>query len=82
MLRDLAPKYGLDPENVVLMLLGQEDWARFNSDVFMHTVVPNLARLGLITERTEEKYRACGILYGDRFGRGVDADVQASLRGQ
>ena len=82
MLRDLAPKYGLDPENVVLMLLGQEDWARFNSDVFMHTVVPNLARLGLITERTEEKYRARGILYGDRFGRGVDADVQASLRGQ
>jgi P-aminobenzoate N-oxygenase AurF len=82
MLRDLAPKYGLDPESVVLMLLGQEDWARFNSDVFMHTVVPNLARLGLITERTEEKYRARGILYGDRFGRGVDADVQASLRGQ
>jgi hypothetical protein len=82
MLRDLAPKYGLDPENVVLMLLGQEDWARFNSDVFMHTVVPNLARLGLITERTEEKYRARGILYGDRFGRGVDPDVQASLRGQ
>jgi hypothetical protein len=82
MLRDLAPKYGLDPESVVLMLLGQEDWARFNSDVFMHTVVPNLARLGLITERTEAKYRACGILYGDRFGRGVDADVQASLRGQ
>ena len=35
MLRDLAPKYGLDPESVVLMLLGQEDWARFNSDVFM-----------------------------------------------
>jgi para-aminobenzoate N-oxygenase AurF len=82
MLHDLAPKYGLDPENVVLMLLGQEDWARFNSDVFMHTVVPNLARLGLITERTEEKYRARGILFGDRFGRGVDADVQASLRGQ
>jgi len=82
MLRDLAPKYGLDPESVVLMLLGQEDWARFNSDVFMHTIVPNLARLGLITVRTEEKYRARGILYGDRFGRGVDADVQASLRGQ
>jgi len=82
MLRDLAPKYGLDPDSVVLMLLGQEDWARFNSDVFMHTVVPNLARLGLITERTEAKYRAHGILYGDRFGHGVDADVQASLRGQ
>jgi hypothetical protein len=81
MLRDLAPKYGLDPENVVLMLLGQENWAVFNSEIFMHTVIPNLARLGLITERTESRYRACGIMAGDRFGAAVDADVQASLRG-
>jgi hypothetical protein len=82
MLRDLCPKYGLDPESVVLMLLGQENWAVFNSEVFMHTVVPNLARLGLITERTEGKYRTCGIMSGDRFGTGVDADVTASLRGE
>jgi len=81
MLRDLAPKYGLDPDNVVLMLLGQENWAQINSDVFMHTVIPNLARLGLITQRTEEKYRKRGIMWGDRFGRAVDADVQASLPG-
>ncbi len=79
MLRELCPKYGLDPDNVVAMLLSQPDWARFNSDVFMHTVVPNLARLGLITERTESRYRACGILWGDRFGSGTDADVQSSL---
>jgi len=81
MLRDLAPKYGLDPESVALMLLGQEGWAEFNSEVFMHTVVPNLARLGLITERTESRYRACGIMWGNRFGAGTDADVAASLRG-
>jgi hypothetical protein len=81
MLRDLAPRYGLDPDNVVQMLLDQEDWAKFNSDVFMHTVIPNLVRLGLITERTEDRYRACGMLYGDRFGRGTDADLQASLCG-
>ena len=81
MLRELCPKYGLDPDNVVAMLLSQPDWARFNSDVFMHTVVPNLARLGLITERTEAGYRACGILWGDRFGFGTDADVQSSLAG-
>ena len=79
MLRDLCPKYGLDPENVVVMLLGQENWAQFNSDVFMHTVIPNLARLGLITDRTEAKYRARGIMWGDRFGRAPDADVQASM---
>jgi len=64
---------------VVAMLLAQPEWARFNSDVFMHTVVPNLARLGLITERTESRYRACGILWGNRFGSGTDADVQSSL---
>src|SRR4030095_12780570 len=57
MLRDLAPKYGLEPENVVQMGLAMPDWAKLNSDLFMHTVVPNLARLGLITERTETKYR-------------------------
>jgi hypothetical protein len=79
MLRDLAPRYGLDPENVVQMTLGMDDWAAMNSQVYMHTVVPNLARLGLITERTEERYRAVGILYGDRFGRGTDPEVQASL---
>ncbi len=81
MLRDLAPRYGLDPESVALMLLQTENWAEFNSEVFMHTVVPNLARLGLITERTESKYRACGIMWGNRFGAGTDADVAASLRG-
>jgi 1,2-phenylacetyl-CoA epoxidase catalytic subunit len=79
MLRELGPRYGLDPENVVLMLMDQPQWAKFNSDVFMHTVIPNLARLGLITERTEAGYRSRGILYGDRFGRGTDADVEASL---
>jgi hypothetical protein len=81
MLRDLAPRYGLDPENVVQMLLDSPEWPAFNSEVFMHTVVPNLARLGLITERTESKYRAVGIMSGDRFGTGPDKDVQASLAG-
>jgi len=79
MLHVLGPKYGLDPENVVAMMLSIPDWAKLNSDLFMHTVVPNLARLGLITERTESRYRERGILFGDRFGSGVDSDVQASM---
>ncbi|MBM4270002.1 MAG: ferritin-like domain-containing protein [Deltaproteobacteria bacterium] len=79
MLNVLGPKYGLDPHAVVQIGLSLPDWAKINSDLYMHTVVPNLARLGLITERTEEKYRACGIMFGDRFGTGVDADVQASM---
>ena len=79
MLRDLGPKYGLDPEKTAAMLLASPDWPVFNSEIFMHTVVPNLARLGLITERTEQRYRARGILTGDRFGTPPDTDVQASL---
>jgi P-aminobenzoate N-oxygenase AurF len=79
MLKDLGPKYGLAPDSVVQMMLGMPDWAKFNSDVYMHTVVPNLARLGLITERTEPGYRKVGIMFGDRFGRGIDADVIASM---
>jgi hypothetical protein len=79
MLRLLGPKYDLDADAVVQMTLGLPDWAKINSDLFMHTVVPNLARLGLITERTEAKYRAVGIMFGDRFGTGIDADVQASM---
>jgi len=67
MLRLLAPKYGLDPDNVVQSTLAMPEWPALNSEIFMHTVVPNLKRLNLITERTEDAYRRIGILYGDRF---------------
>jgi hypothetical protein len=80
MLRDLAPRYGLDPDQVLRVLHSAPDWAALNSEVYMHTVIPNLARLGLITERTEARYRASGILWGDRFGTAPDADVAASLQ--
>ena len=33
-----------------------------NSGVYMHTVMPNLQRLGLVSERTESKYRKLGML--------------------
>ena len=79
MLHDLGPKYGLDPDGVAQMVLQSPEWPKFNSDIFMHTVIPNLARLGLITERTESKYRARAMMFGDRFGTGIDGDVQASL---
>jgi hypothetical protein len=29
----------------------------------MHTVIPNLRNLGLITERTEDKWRKVGMMY-------------------
>lgn len=63
MLRLLGPKYGLDPDNIVLSTLALPQWPALNSEVYMHTVVPNLKRLGLITERTEDAYRRIGVVY-------------------
>lgn len=67
MLRQFGPKYGLDPENVVQTMLTLPEWPALNSEVYMHTVVPNLARLGLITERTEGAYRKIGVLHGEKY---------------
>ncbi|MBI1815938.1 MAG: hypothetical protein HYR72_13245 [Deltaproteobacteria bacterium] len=67
MLRLLGPKYGLDPDNVVQSTLAMPEWPALNSEIFMHTVMPNLFRLGLITERTEPEYRRIGMIHGDRF---------------
>ena len=63
MLRMLGPKYGLEPEAVVEMFLNIPEWKMVNSKLYMHTVVPNLKRLGLITERTEADWRRLGMLY-------------------
>jgi len=67
MLRLLGPKYGLDPESVVEMVLGLPEWPAINSEVYMHTVIPNLKRLGLITKRTESDWRRLGMMHGDKF---------------
>jgi hypothetical protein len=63
MLRLLGPKYDLDPETVVQVMLSLPEWPVINSEVFMHTVVPNLKRLGLITERTEPEWRRVGMIH-------------------
>jgi hypothetical protein len=68
MLHRFGSKYGLDPDAVVEMMLGLPDWPLINSRIYMHTVVPNLKRLGLITERTEERYRKIGILHDQPYG--------------
>jgi hypothetical protein len=66
MLRLFGPKYGLDPDAVVQSVQAMDEWPKINSEPYMHTVMPNLLRLGLITERTESKYRERGMLVGDR----------------
>jgi hypothetical protein len=67
MLHVLGPKYGLDPRNVVLAATSLPNFADFNSLMFMHTVVPNLRGLGLITERTESDWRKVGMLTDRRL---------------
>jgi hypothetical protein len=68
MLHLLGPKYGIDPENITRATISMPNWIELNSMPYMHTVVPNLRNLGLITERTEEQYRKLGMLY-DRQSR-------------
>ena len=36
---------------------------RNDINVDMHTVIPNLRNLGLVTERTESKWRKLGMMY-------------------
>ena len=66
MLRLLGPKYGIDPETVVKLVTGLPNFAEVNSLAYMHTVVPNLKALGLLTERTEGKWRELGMLVDQR----------------
>jgi 1,2-phenylacetyl-CoA epoxidase catalytic subunit len=70
MLHVLGPKYGLDADVVTEMALGLPNWAELNSQVYMHTVVPNLTRLGLITERTRDDWKRLGMLVEGRSGGG------------
>ncbi len=76
MLRELGPKYDVDPESVVRLTLELPNWAELNSMLYVHTVMPNLLRLGLVTERTEDQYRKLGILFGFD-GAGASRPVEA-----
>lgn len=71
MLRDLGPKYDIDPDAVTMGMLAAPEWADMNSPVYMHTVVPNLVKLGLITERTRGRWQELGML----------TDIQKAQRG-
>lgn len=66
MLRVLGPKYGVDAEITTKMFLASEGFADFNSRIYMHTVIPNLRNLGLITERTEDHWRKVGMMVDKR----------------
>jgi hypothetical protein len=63
MLRLLGPKYDIDPEAVIAMTTTLPNFAELNSPIYMHTVVPNLRNLGLITGRTEDQWKRVGMIY-------------------
>ena len=62
MLKLLGPRYGIEPEAVVRMITALPNFAEVNSLTYMHTVVPNLRNLGLLTDRTESEWRRVGML--------------------
>ena len=62
MLNELGPRYGVEPEAVVRSALELPCFAELNSLAFMHTVVPNLRRLGLISGRTREGWLRLGMM--------------------
>jgi hypothetical protein len=66
MLKTLGPKYDIDPVQATTMITGLENFADINCLAYMHTVVPNLKGLGLLTERTEGQWRNVGMLVDKR----------------
>ena len=72
MLRLIGPKYGIDPENVTRMALSMPNFAEFNSLAYMHTVIPNLRGLGLLTERTRDQYLKLGMMSEGSLAARVD----------
>jgi hypothetical protein len=68
MLHLLGPRYGIDAENVTRMFLALPNFAELNSMPYMHTVVPNLRNLGLITERTRDRWKQVGMLVDSPAG--------------
>lgn len=74
MLKLIGPKYGIDPEITTQMITAMPNFSEFNSMIYMHTVVPNLRKLGLLTERTESRWRDVGMVadsVGGELNRGL-----------
>jgi hypothetical protein len=56
MLDELSPRYGLDPTAVAQSVFSSPNFWDARYHMFNHTVLPNLKKLGLITERTRGNY--------------------------
>ncbi len=68
MLKLFGPKYDIDPEMTTQMVTSVPNFAELNSIIYTHTVVPNLRNLGLLTERTEHRWRDLGMISDQKGG--------------
>jgi hypothetical protein len=68
MLKLFEEKYGFEVDTISQMLTSMPEFGEINSKPFMHTVIPNLKKLGLITERTETRWRDVGLMVDGRAG--------------
>ena len=62
LLRVFEGKYGFETDDIVQAFTALPEFVEINSAIFMHTVVPNLKNLGLITERTEKGWCDKGMM--------------------
>lgn len=66
MMRIFGEKYDLDADAIQTMLVSMPEFPEINSMIYMHTVVPNLQRLGLITDRTRDQWQDVGMMIESR----------------
>lgn len=59
---EVAPKYGLAPEPVAEAVFSSPGFWDARYHLFNHTVVPNLRKLGIVTDRTRHHYDAFRLL--------------------
>ena len=65
MLRQIGPKYCIDVDSYVEGILCSDAWGRANVMVYMHTVVPNPLRLGLLSDPTRSRWQQLRMLSED-----------------
>ncbi len=56
MFEDVAPKYGIATEPLAQSIFSSEGFWDARYHLFNHTVMPNLKKLGIVTERTQPHY--------------------------
>lgn len=53
---EVGPRYGLAPERLAQAVFSTKDFWDARYHLFNHTVLPNIKKLGLITDRTRKNY--------------------------